>query len=135
AGASSSKSYDYSKNPKSTPYHDGTSRNLKICDDFTRKEKSKPFDYSRNLKSTSYHEANFSGNSKMYDDLTKKADIDVRSQVKGNSAFLLFDNEAVGKNSHVQGAFSQETVAGHGSPQSGLFVSAANGRTFAPTAK
>jgi hypothetical protein len=31
------------------------------------------------------------------------------------------------KNSAVQGTFSQETVAGVGSSQSGLFISAANG--------
>lgn len=93
---------------------------------------SKSFDFSKNLKSTSSNDVNFSGNSKIYDDFTKKANIDVKSHVKGNSASLLFDNEAVGKNSNVQGAFSQETVAGQGSSQTGLFVSAANGRVSTP---
>ena len=62
------------------------------------------------------------------DDFTKKATIDVKSHVTGNSASLGFDNEAIGKNSNVQGSFSQETIAGQGSSQAGLFVSAANGR-------
>jgi hypothetical protein len=93
---------------------------------------SKSFDFSKNLKSTSSNDVNFSANSKIYDDFTKKANIDVRSHVIGNSASLAFDNEAVGKNSNVQGAFSQETVAGQGSSQSGLFVSAANGRVYTP---
>jgi hypothetical protein len=96
---------------------------------------SKSFDFSKNLKSASYNDVNFSGNSKIYDDFTKKAKIDVRSHVKGNSASLLFDNEAVGKNSNVQGAFSQETIAGQGSSQTGLFVSAANGRAFSPMSR
>jgi hypothetical protein len=43
----------------------------------------------------------------------------------GNSAGLAFDNEAVGRNSAVQGTLSRITVAGQGSSQSGLFVSAA----------
>jgi hypothetical protein len=73
AGASSSKSFDYSKNHKSMSYNDENfSGKSKLCDDFTKKEKSKSFDYSKNHKSTSYNDANFSGKSKMYDDFTKK---------------------------------------------------------------
>ena len=71
------------------------------------------------------------GGSKSFD-FTKKASIQVKSHVIGNSASLLFDNEAVGKNTNVQGNFSQETVAGQGSSQTGLFVSAANARAFTP---
>jgi hypothetical protein len=93
---------------------------------------SKSFDFTKNLKSTSTNNVNFTGNSKITDDFTKKANIDIKSHVKGNSASLLFDNEAIGKNSSVQGNFSQETIAGQGSSQSGLFVSAANGRVFTP---
>jgi hypothetical protein len=96
---------------------------------------SKSFDFSKSLKSTSSNNVNFTGNSKIYDDFTKKADIRVRSHVIGNSASLLFDNQAVGKNTNVQGAFSQETVAGQGSSQTGLFVSAANGRVYTPRSK
>jgi hypothetical protein len=93
---------------------------------------SKSFDFTKNLKSTSSNNVNFTGNSKITDDFTKKANIDIKSHVKGNSASLLFDNEAIGKNSNVQGSFSQETIAGQGSSQSGLFVSAANGRVSTP---
>ena len=48
-----------------------------------------------------------------------------KSYVVGNSAGFGFDNEGIGKNSMVQGTLSQTTVAGQGSSQSGLFVSAA----------
>jgi hypothetical protein len=39
---------------------------------------------------------------------------------------LAFDNQALGKNTSVQGSFSQAAVAGQGSSVTGLFVSAAN---------
>jgi hypothetical protein len=85
------------------------------------------FDFSKNLSSTTDNNVNFTGNSQIIDLFAKKAFIAVESKVKGNSASLAFDNEAVGKNSNVQGSFSQISVAGQGSSQSGLFVSAANG--------
>jgi hypothetical protein len=85
------------------------------------------FNFSKDLSSQSDNQVNFSGNSKITDLFAKKASIAVDSHVKGNSASLAFDNEAVGKNSNVQGSFSQISVAGQGSSQSGLFVSAANG--------
>jgi len=88
---------------------------------------SKSFDFTKSLKSTSDNNVNFSGKTKITDDFTKTADINIKSNVKGNSASLAFDNEAVGKNSNTQGSFSQLSVAGQGSSQSGLFVSAANG--------
>jgi hypothetical protein len=89
---------------------------------------SSSFDFTKNLSSTSANNVNFTGNSNITDAFTKNATIAVRSNVIGNSGSLAFDNQAVGKNSNVQGSFSQETVAGQGSSQSGLFVSAANGR-------
>ena len=85
------------------------------------------FAFTKNLSSVSNNTVNFSGSSEIYDSFQKRALIDVRSHVIGNSASLAFDNEAVGKNSNVQGSFSQQTVAGQGSSQAGLFVSAANG--------
>jgi hypothetical protein len=93
---------------------------------------SSSFDFTKNLSSTSKNNVNFTGNSNITDTFTKKANINVKSYVIGNSASLAFDNEAIGKNSNTQGSFSQETVAGQGSSQSGLFVSAANGRVFTP---
>ena len=93
---------------------------------------SQGFDFTKNLQSTSSNNVNFTGKSNITDTFTKKANIDVKSYVKGNSASLAFDNEAIGKNSNVQGSFSQQTVAGQGSSQSGLFVSAANGRMSTP---
>ena len=86
------------------------------------------FDFTKNLKSTSSNNVNFTGKSDITDTFKKTANIKVNSYVRGNSATLGFDNEAIGKNSNTQGSFSQETVAGQGSSQSGLFVSAANGR-------
>jgi hypothetical protein len=93
------------------------------------------FNFNKNLNSTSNNTVNFTGKSNITDTFTKKANINVYSHVVGNSASLAFDNEAVGKNSNVQGSFSQESVAGQGSSQSGLFVSAANGRSYTPTYK
>ena len=87
---------------------------------------------SSSNSSTSSNNVNFAGNSNITDTFTKKANIDVKSHVIGNSASLAFDNEAIGKNSNVQGSFSQATVAGQGSSQSGLFASAANGRVYTP---
>jgi hypothetical protein len=85
------------------------------------------FDFSKHIDSSSRNDVAFTGQSKVLDVFLKKAQIDVNSQVKGNSASLGFDNEAIGKNSNVQGTLSQISVAGQGSSQSGLFVSAANG--------
>jgi len=48
-----------------------------------------------------------------------------KSYVRGNSAGFAFDNEGIGNNSVVQGTLAQTTVAGQGSSQSGLFISAA----------
>jgi hypothetical protein len=96
---------------------------------------SKPFDFTKNLSSTSTNNVNFNSKSNITDNFTKKANIDVKSHVTGNSASLLFDNEAVGKNTNVQGEFSQGTISGQSSSQSGLFVSAANGRSFTRMSK
>jgi spore coat protein U-like protein len=85
------------------------------------------FDFTKNLQSISSNNVNFTGKSNITDTFKKTANIKVNSYEKGNSGSLAFDNEAVGRNSNVQGSFSQETVAGQGSSQSGLFVSAANG--------
>lgn len=93
------------------------------------------FDFSKYLNSVTNNEVNFKGSSAVLDLFAKKALIDVRSYVTGNSASLAFDNEAIGKNSNVQGSFSQETVAGQGSSQSGLFVSAASGRGYSVAPK
>jgi hypothetical protein len=86
------------------------------------------FNFTKNLTSTSNNNVNFRANSQVLDAFEKLALIDVQSHVTGTSASLGFDNEAIGKNSNVQGTFSQQTVAGQGSSQAGLFVSAANGR-------
>ena len=80
------------------------------------------------LSSMTSNSVNFTGTSSISDAFTKTANIKVKSYVIGNSASLAFDNEAVGRNSNSQGTLSQETVAGQGSSQSGLFVSAAGGR-------
>jgi len=90
--------------------------------------KNNDFNFTKNLTSTSNNNVNFNANSQVMDAFEKLALIDVQSHVKGTSASLGFDNEAIGKNSNVHGTFSQQTVAGQGSSQAGLFVSAANGR-------
>jgi hypothetical protein len=102
--------------------------------DFSKRHDSKSnnmgsshFDFSKRLDSKSNNTVNFDGQTNITDNFSKKANIDVKSHVIGNSASLGFDNEAIGKNSNAQGSFSQLTVAGQGSSQSGLFVSAANG--------
>jgi len=82
--------------------------------------------FSKDITSTVSNNVNFDANSQVLDLFIKKASIDVFSHVKGNSASLAFDNEALGKNSNVQGSFSQDVIAGKGSTQAGLFVAAAN---------
>jgi hypothetical protein len=82
--------------------------------------------FSKSISSNSRNNVAFTGTSQVLDLFQKEAFIDVFSHVKGNSASLGFDNEAVGKNSNVQGTFSQIAIAGQGSSQSGLFVAAAN---------
>jgi hypothetical protein len=91
------------------------------------------FNFQKNLGSNTNNDVTFRGNSAISDTFSKRASIDVNSHVTGNSASLAFDNEALGKNTNVQGAFSQETIAGQLSSQSGLFVSAANGAMRTPT--
>jgi hypothetical protein len=93
---------------------------------------SKSFDFTKDLSSTSNNNVNFSADRNISDYYKKYANINVKSYVKGNSATMDFDNEAVGKNSNVQGTLSQITVAGQGSSQTGSFVSAANGRVYTP---
>lgn len=93
----------------------------------------KSFDFTKNLNSTSSNNVDFSADRNISDYYKKYANINVKSYVKGNSATMDFDNEAVGKNSNVQGTLSQLTVAGQGSSQTGSFVSAANGRISVPT--
>src|SRR6516162_8022955 len=68
---------------------------------------SQGFDFTKNLKSTSSNNVNFTGKSDITDSFKKTANIKVNSYVKGNSASLAYDNEAIGKNSNVQGSFSQ----------------------------
>jgi hypothetical protein len=70
------------------------------------------------VASTTSYKLNFSGTS-------STSGAHGKSYVVGNSAGLTFDNEAVGKNSTVQTSLAQITVAGQGSSQSGLLVSAA----------
>jgi len=85
------------------------------------------FDFSKKLSSTTDNNVNFTGNSQVLDLFAKKALIAVDAKVKGTSASLGFDNEAIGKNSNVQGTFSQIAVGGQGSSQSGLFTAVASG--------
>jgi hypothetical protein len=96
---------------------------------------TRSLDFTKNINSTSNNNVNFSGYSDIQHNYMKQAYTDVYSKVKGNSATLDFDNEAVGKNSNVQGTLSQISVAGQGSSQTGSFVSAANGRSFTPMVK
>jgi|SRR5215472_3933025 len=88
---------------------------------------SHQFDFSKQIDSQSNNQVQFQAQSDVQDFLKKYADINVKSHVTGNSAALGFDNEATGKNSNVQGTFSQLAVAGQGSSQTGLFIAAANG--------
>ena len=82
--------------------------------------------FSKDLTSLSSNNVNFNANSQVLDLFQKLALINVQSHVTGNSASLGFDNEAVGKNSNVQGSFSPDVIAGKRSTQAGLFVAAAN---------
>jgi hypothetical protein len=92
-------------------------------------------DFTKHINSMSDNNVKFKGYSDISHEYNKEAYIDVYSRVKGNSATLDFDNEAVGKNSNVQGTLSQISIAGQGSSQAGSFVSAANGRVYTPKSK
>jgi hypothetical protein len=92
-------------------------------------------DFTKDIDSMSNNNVKFKGNSNISHEYNKEAYIDVYSRVKGNSATLDYDNEAVGKNSNVQGTLSQISIAGQGSSQAGSFVSAANGRVHTPKSK
>lgn len=82
--------------------------------------------FSKDITSTVSNNVNFNANSQVLDLFQKLALINVQSHVTGNSASLGFDNEAVGKNSNVQGTFSQTAIANQGSAQGGTFVAVAN---------
>jgi len=82
--------------------------------------------FSKDITSTLSNNVAFTANSQVLDLFQKLALINVTAHVTGNSASLAFDNEALGKNSNVQGSFSQDVIAGKGSTQAGLFVAAAN---------
>ena len=92
-------------------------------------------DFSKQINSTSNNNVNFNGYSDIQHNYMKQANIDVYSKVKGNSSTFDFDNEAIGKNTNVQGTLSQISIAGQGSSQTGSFVSAANGRVSTPMLK
>ncbi len=89
-------------------------------------------DFSKKISSTSNNTVNFTADRDISDSYSKYATIKVKSHVTGNSATMDFDNEAVGRNSNVQGTLSQISIAGQGSSQAGSFVSAANGRVSTP---
>jgi hypothetical protein len=78
--------------------------------------------FTKDLTSTSSNTFNSSGNLQITN--SYQGGVGINSRVKGNSASLAFDNQAVGKNGSVQGSFSQVTAAGQGSAQTGLFASA-----------
>ena len=78
--------------------------------------------FTRDLTSTSSNTFNSSGNSQITSSF--QGGVGIYSHVKGNSASLAFDNQAVGKNGSVQGSLSEVTAAGQGSAQTGLFASA-----------
>lgn len=86
----------------------------------------KVFDFKKNIDSKVNSDTNFKANSDVNDIFNKKANIDVKSKVEGNSSTFAFDNEAVGYYSNTQGTFNQIAVAGEGSSQNGTFVAAAN---------
>jgi hypothetical protein len=71
---------------------------------------------------TSSNTLNSSGNSRITSSL--QGGVGIYSHVKGNSATLAFDNQAVGQNGSVKGSLSEVTAAGQGSAQTGQFASA-----------
>ncbi|MGC2201614.1 MAG: hypothetical protein WA633_15940 [Stellaceae bacterium] len=79
--------------------------------------------FTKDLTSTSSNTFNSSGNLQIANSI--QGGVGINSRVKGNSASLTFDNQAVGKNASVQGSLSQLTAAGQGSAQTGQFASAA----------
>ncbi|MCM0591393.1 MAG: hypothetical protein HEQ19_20665 [Gloeotrichia echinulata CP02] len=83
------------------------------------------YSFTKNVAATFNNTANISISSTVKDTLTKKATYEVSSTVKGNSASIAFDNEAIGKASNTQSAFSQVVVGGESSSQSGTIVASA----------
>jgi hypothetical protein len=79
--------------------------------------------FTKDLTSTSSNTFNSSENLQITN--SYQGGVGINSRVKGNSASLAFDNQAVGKNASVQGSLSELTAAGRGSAQTGQFASAA----------
>jgi hypothetical protein len=82
--------------------------------------------YTKNVNATFNNNANIKISSDVTDTLKKTATYDVKSTVIGNSGSIAFDNEAIGKNTNTQSAFSQLVVAGQSSNQSGTIVASAS---------
>ncbi|XHR81562.1 MAG: hypothetical protein ACFKPT_25660 [Gloeotrichia echinulata GP01] len=83
------------------------------------------YSFTKKVAATFNNTANIAISSTVTDTLTKKATYNVTSTVTGNSASIAFDNEAVGKASNTQSAFSQVVVGGQSSNQSGTIVASA----------
>lgn len=83
--------------------------------------------FTKDLTSTSSNTFNSSENLQITN--SYQGGVGINSRVKGNSASLAFDNQAVGKNTSAQGIVSQGVVAGQGSAQTGQFASAAAGNS------
>ncbi|MUG93677.1 hypothetical protein F7734_15115 [Scytonema sp. UIC 10036] len=55
-----------------------------------------------------------------------KSEIDAKTDIKGNSAYTVFENTAFGKNTYVQSDVTNVVIEGYLSESSGTLVAAAN---------
>jgi hypothetical protein len=86
------------------------------------------FTAMKNITTTVSSTVNFSSNSTITQTFNKDGAINFKSNVSGNSATLLFENEAIGKNTLVEGELTQLVIQGELSSQAGKFVASTNGR-------
>lgn len=85
------------------------------------------FDFKKNLKANI--DVDVKNNFKTDVDIkfNKNAKLKAEADVKGNLANIVFDNEAVGKNTDTEGKIDQFVYEGELSSQAGYFTAAANG--------
>jgi hypothetical protein len=84
------------------------------------------FNAAKTVTTTVSSTVNFNSTSVIKQNFNKDGAINFVSNVSGNSATLLFENEAIGSNTLVEGELTQLVIHGQLSSQAGKFVASTN---------
>jgi hypothetical protein len=84
------------------------------------------FTATKTVTTTVSSTVNFNSTSVITQNFNKDGAINFKSNVSGNSATLLFENEAIGSNTLVEGELTQLVIHGQLSSQAGKFVASVN---------